>query len=1293
MIVLAQPAWADCSDATDGDGMRVLACSGSLAAAGLGLDDRPTSLSLGADGSISGDLAFGDEDDRLTNDGVVDGSIGMGAGNDSIRNRGTINGNIDLGDNPEFTILNPGSSFRNEDGGVVNGDIVGGDGYKYVVLGGTLNGNLRLGDSRDWVTLTGIVNGDITGGGGNDMIEIVGRPTISGRVDAEGGDGDELIFSGDSGSWDSGQFGGFEKLRVSSGATVQLTSTWNFRQIDLWGGTLIVDDGFDDGLGGPIEISDTSTYILNGVHYGDIVNHGLLSGRGRISNMAIEAAHLYNHGVVSPGGDGIGTFTVADDFHQSGTGRLDIHVGAPGQSDLLAVGGTAYLDGTVNFIPLDLAQTGAYTFMTYGAVNGQFASITSGSGTPGLFYSFDVDYLSDRAIVNIQRTGSETPPPAESQGCQPSSPASGATVICLPSISQEQIFTADDLTIKVDGLLELETADAVLESRGDNGLISVAADAGIVNSMQNGVAIAMSGDSNRLDNAGILVVEGLEAGSDGAVVELSSTAGNSGRVHNLSTGVIGDSRETMPGMAIHARTGGLHVENEGRIYGAIYATQGEPVVVVNGTSGGTGPALIRGPIITGEGADSITNHGTIEGWIRTYEGDDLLINAAGGSINGDVDMGDGDDAVRIESAAGGATRPLTGVIDGGAGFDRLTFQGATGSWDAGGFTGFEELTKAGSGETILTGAWTDSGLQGGSVESGTLRLAADAQFRPAMVVRETGRYAVDGTQLGNVTVDQGGFLSGTGTIGRADAPAELLGNGTVSPGNSIGTLTIQGDYIQGAGGILEIELGPDGAADLLQVSGTAQLDGAVQFIPLDAGVLGDYTFLIAGGGVSGQFSAMNPDAERAREGLFFTYALDYAQGDRVSVTVSRTGTNPDWPGDDEPPVEPDDPLEPEEPVEPQQPAEPTMWDVISNLSPNQTEVRESFLADGAFSEDLAEVRASLNGIAPSRAAAALDSYSGEIYAVTPFVAAKAGERFASALARRTAGERSGERHGRREVRTGSAEHGALFWMEALGLAGDQDSRTHGHGYDFDTAGLAIGADWGLGANARIGIAGGYSATDVDQDAVGSSAELRSIHAGAYASLSSGRLSVDGQLTYARHRMDVSRRIVTGNTSSRIAQGEMDADELRASVTAGYLLSDDGVAVRPYGGLSYVHVDQGGLRERGAGDAGLIIDDGGFEALTGTIGVDARWTLGAVRPFIDLAVSHDLHRDGWRIDTKMIGGGTRMPIVGARAGRTAGTANLGLAATIGTVEAHAGYRLELREGYTAHAATAGLGIRW
>ncbi|MCH2119012.1 MAG: hypothetical protein MK161_15075 [Pirellulales bacterium] len=105
---------------------------------------------------------------------------------------------------------------------------------------------------------------------------------------------------------------------------------------------------------------------------------------------------------------------------------------------------------------------------------------------------------------------------------------------------------------------------------------------------------------------------------------------------------------------------------------------------------------------------------------------------------------------------------------------------------------------------------------------------------------------------------QAGTCSGSGTIG-----GDLNNSGgAVSPGNSAGILTIDGDYNQGAGGTLAIEIAgtsPGDEYDRLVVNGQANLAGTLAVTLLDSFTpLDGHTFdILDFNSVSGDFDSLN----------------------------------------------------------------------------------------------------------------------------------------------------------------------------------------------------------------------------------------------------------------------------------------------------------------------------------------------------------------------------------------------------------------------------------------------------
>ncbi len=113
-----------------------------------------------------------------------------------------------------------------------------------------------------------------------------------------------------------------------------------------------------------------------------------------------------------------------------------------------------------------------------------------------------------------------------------------------------------------------------------------------------------------------------------------------------------------------------------------------------------------------------------------------------------------------------------------------------------------------------------------------LRYDGDIQGIDNLVVNaKGGRTSLNGSQeLYGVVVDPGATLGGNSTY-TLNADGAFANHGTVSPGNSIGTIAINGNYEQSSTGNLLMEVNNHGAHDTLVVSGTAELDGTLTLAP------------------------------------------------------------------------------------------------------------------------------------------------------------------------------------------------------------------------------------------------------------------------------------------------------------------------------------------------------------------------------------------------------------------------------------------------------------------------------
>lgn len=301
---------------------------------------------------------------------------------------------------------------------------------------------------------------------------------------------------------------------------------------------------------------------------------------------------------------------------------------------------------------------------------------------------------------------------------------------------------------------------------------------------------------------------------------------------------------------------GSNYENKGQGYAPDIFLFREAKVIFNNTGPLNAPYSIM--------ADQKAPEGHLDSGIIKQGPGQLTLSNTNNNYRGGTSIEGGTLSVTDPKALGSQTAPIT--LNGGnlqptktmtlnqpivaSGTGNIDTPNGTTLTTTGNISGSGTLNKTNAGTWKQTGISTHIGEI--NIQQGILR--------------------VDGTLPSNINVQQKGILAGTGT-----ARGNVTNNGIVKPGdNNIGTLTIDGNYVQTPDGTLFVQLKPDGTSDKLKVNGGAQLDGTL-YVNLEPGIYPrnkDY-HLIEGGALLGNFNRFTSNANGAitTENDFTDYRL------------------------------------------------------------------------------------------------------------------------------------------------------------------------------------------------------------------------------------------------------------------------------------------------------------------------------------------------------------------------------------------------------------------------------------
>lgn len=739
-----------------------------------------------------------------------------------------------------------------------------------------------------------------------------------------------------------------------------------------------------------------------------------------------------------------------------------------------------------------------------------------------------------------------------------------------------------------------------------------------------------NGDGDGVDIDGVAYVEnygriqGLGAGgfdSGGAPNGADGIAAGGGTIINHAGATIyGQSKGILiddgsDGTAIAAGRGtatatgaAIRIVNEGDIIGdkkvAIGLVGTFNDTIINGATG----------VITG-GADATRlgeNNSTVAGAaVQMGAGDDVLVNY--GRIEGKnglaIDMGSGDDTLRL---LGGV---VVGSIDGGTGVNALETNG-TQNFNAGQLSNFQNITVLGGNTTF--------------------------------------NYALN--NVNNLQVDAGGNLRINGDV---NASGNLTVNGTLQAptGETFRNVTVAGNYVQGASGVLEARIGANNASDTITVTGNANLANGATIRPLITGSVADgsnYTLISAG---TLNASAGNLQINNG-SGAFYTYTLQ-GQGNNLQLVAHRQNGLAN--------------------VIPQNLGglANTMNQLASgNLASTEQGLKllntlQSLPNTKALSDAAAQLAPETNAAAQSTAMAA----QGSVFSAfdNRMDAARGGEQVALNKTGLAGGDAAGNR----------------FWVQGLASIAKQKARKGANGFDLDAQGLAAGYETDLNKTDMVGISGGYTQAGSDgrDSGAGDSNDVKSFHVGGYFSRTESSYTLDASLAISANRY-TTQRLVSIPGFNESLRGKFSGNQIGARFEYGLpFVLDATWSGRWLLGARVSRLDNGSYTETGGASA-QTVSSVSANSVQSVLGVEFSNKLSASSSATLRARYLHEFADTPAVEASFAIGGPAFKIAGVQPGREALQLGVGYrkVTASGTTVA-VGYDMEVRDKYLGHQLTA------
>ena len=543
------------------------------------------------------------------------------------------------------------------------------------------------------------------------------------------------------------------------------------------------------------------------------------------------------------------------------------------------------------------------------------------------------------------------------------------------------------------------------------------------------------------------------------------------------------------------------------------------------------------------------------------------------------------------------------------------------------------LTKSGDGELILSANNTYAGV---------------TQI-------DEGRLELQGSLAGGASIAADGELGGTGTIA-----GDVTSAGGLSAGNaadSIGTLSFADDLSVTAG---QVEVDIRGAInpttpgidnDLYDVVGSATLSGGTVVVEGQAGSYTSgtiYTFLNAGGGVTGTFAGITDNLP-----FFDAMLLD---GDPGSFRL-----DPD--------------------------TDASFAELATSCNQRSVGRYLDRLGDTGPG-DLSTVIDALRSTTAGQIQSGLEQLGGQIYPTlvsaqlqhTSFNLTMLRNQLALDLPAWTKGER------------------ATGWVRGYGLSGDADRDECGtNGFGYQLGGTEMAIQRSLARGFAVGLFGNFAWSEVELDQLEQRGDIDTYQFG-------GSFQYVGEFAYllgigggGYQSYDVDRDI-TASTLDRSTGSEFDGHQAFGYLEQGTLLGQGPFVWNPHIAMQYINLHQGDFAESGADAVNLMGESLDADSLRSILGLAVAQsnitTLGRATTELRAGWMHEYLDTRQSLESRFAGESETVTVQGVDLGRDWAVVSVNLQWSLfRNSTLLSSYETQLNDYQAFHTGTVGLETRW